>query len=293
MALKIRFPGSRDYSATAYWSGGTLPVDGDSIAMYEGADQIDQNLPAGTLSIVDFIRGPACRSGLGAEATPFAPTLTGKMILDGDLAPGRFDHLGAGASGVAKLLLRGSASRTILSSGTFAHLGSGRRGRALVTQGATLSGEVVTDHPEAYIEVEAKSGSRAALMKAVLGQIVSARGMNAARVVGSARGVGTLTLIDAADISDTGNSGLLELAGGIARILSNALDTPESAQIDGDVIADSGLLTGEGNTYGDVVVAGDITYTGAAEAVRRWSTGKLIVNGSELETGGSPEDFGV
>jgi hypothetical protein len=293
MALKIRFPGSRNYADTAYWSSGTLPVNGDSIAMYEGADQIDQNMPAGTLSIVDIIRGPACRSGLGAEGTPFAPTVTGKMILDGDLAPGRFDHLGAGASGVAKLLLRGSASRTIISTGTIAHLGSTRRGGVRVTQGPVLSGPVVTDHPEAFLEIDAKSGSRAAHLRAVLGHIVSARGANKVRAVGSTDGVGRVTLIDAADISDTGSTGLLELFGGVAHILSNALDTPEDAQIDGDVVAEAGVLTGEGNTYGNVVVAGDITFTGAAKAVRRWSTGRLVVNGSELELGGSPEDFGV
>jgi hypothetical protein len=292
MAIKTRFPGSSDWTATAYWSGGTVPVNTDSVVMYEGNDQIDTNLPA-SLSLVNFTRGPGCMSGLGSESSPFAPTITGEMLLGGTLAPNRFDHIGAGASGIAKLRHVGFSPSLRLSAGTIAHLAAAGRGAVRVTQNCVLSGEVWADNPEANLYIEANA-TRAALMIAVSGKIITKRGMNAAKVIGSpVTGKGSLTLIEAADISDTGNTGLLELYGGDCFILSDAAATPEDAQIDGDVMAFAGLLTGAGNTFGDLIIAGDLTGGAGAQIVRKWAGGKLVVSGSEVEPAGVPTGIGL
>lgn len=74
MATKIRYPGSKDWTNTTYWSGGAVPANGDDVRVTKGADGFDTNLNNPTKDYLSlwFDRGYGDQSTkVGTSASPF------------------------------------------------------------------------------------------------------------------------------------------------------------------------------------------------------------------------------
>lgn len=274
MASRVLTAGKTDWSDTASWAGGVVPVDNDDVFIYEGAQTVSAGLNQSAINLNSLYIGPDFKGNIGSDAAP--------LQINGDGAsPTKFTWAATGGgyckiSGTIPVMDAIGQGTLYAAGGTWAKLNASGSARVVFDASCEITvttGRVIVSSQGASVVIPAKTGggtTTCALAVVTAGKLQSARTFLTAQV-GSAGGVGELILTDAAAVST-----LLEMLGGVVRPLASGTITLLNAY--------AGLLDPTGNRYGDLTVTNAVI--AAAMTIRtRYPSGRIVFTNTPTYAG--------
>lgn len=176
MSTKSRLPGSSNFTAAAYYSGGAALASGDQANFEYGGDVIDTNILNPGLDLLGFLNGSGSRYNYGAAGSPmqFDCDRTSTGVIE-NYGLGDYWYLMAGTgTGVFNKIVNNPANRAhrfVISSGAITllehaaglvQLGSAVTGTTIRVMGGDLIADYHASNALATIDV---TGGRVELAK--------------------------------------------------------------------------------------------------------------------------------
>lgn len=274
MASRYLTAGKTDWSDTASWAGGVVPVDNDDVFILEGAQTVSAGLNQSGVNLNSLYVGPDFKGNIGSDAAP--------LQINGDGAsPTKFTWAATGGgyckiSGTIPVMDAIGQGTLYAAGGTWAKMNVAGSARVVYDASAEITvttGRIIVSSQGASVVIPAKSGggtTTAALVVVTAGKVQSARTILTGQV-GAYGGVGELTLTDAAAVST-----LLEMLGGTVRPLASGTIALLNAY--------AGTFDPTGNRYGDLTVTNSVI--AASAFIRsRYPGGKIIFTNSPTYAG--------
>lgn len=125
-----------NWNNTSNWSGGAVPVDGDSVVIADGTIDITSGLDQTGVNLVDLYI--SFGANIGSDGAYLTIGVTGKLTWIGS---GQTVRIAAEAGGIAKAVIapQGMGTFVVAGSGTYTLIEGGRQGRIEIASGATVT----------------------------------------------------------------------------------------------------------------------------------------------------------
>lgn len=279
MASRYLIAGKTDWSDTASWAGGVVPVDNDDVFILEGAQTVSAGLGQSAINLNSLFIGPDFKGNIGSDSAP--------LEINGDGAsPTKFTWAATGGGyckikGTIPVMDAIGQGTLYAAGGTWAKLNAAGSARVVFDASCEITvttGRIIVSSQGASVVIPAKTGggtTTCALAVVTAGKLQSARTILTAQV-GAYNGVGELTLTDGAAVST-----LLEMLGGTVRPLASGVITLLNAY--------AGILDPTGNRYGDLTITNSVI--AASAFLRSHYPGGKIVFTNDPTYAGPPQSF--